>query len=142
MALELARAYPAISPRSYEHPADRAATSALHSVPMLDRVVKRLAQLGLEPRYRQGLLGDAVRLGPQQVPMVWSAHQAAARVLDIDPLPTLYVTQQPVANALTFGTSNPVVVLASPLVIEYEAPEVEAVLAHELGHVLSDHVTY
>jgi Zn-dependent protease with chaperone function len=142
MALDLARAYPGISPRSYEHPADRAATSALHAVPMLDRVVKRLAQLGVESRYRQVLLGDAVRLGPEQVPLVWSAHHTAARVLDIEPLPGLYATKQPVANALTFGTSNPVVVLASPLVIEYDGAEVEAVLAHELGHVLSDHVTY
>jgi hypothetical protein len=31
-----------ISPRAFEHPADRAATAALHAVPMLDTVVRKL----------------------------------------------------------------------------------------------------
>ena len=30
----------AISPKAYEHPADRAATAALKSIPMLDAVVR------------------------------------------------------------------------------------------------------
>ncbi len=141
MALDLARAYPAISPRSYEHPADRAATAALHAIPMLDGVVKRLGYLGLETRYRQVLLGDAVRLGADQVPLVWSAELAAARVLDVDP-PALYVTQQPVSNAMTFGMRTPVIVLASSLVADYDPAEIEAVTAHEVGHVLSEHTTY
>ena len=31
-----------ISPRAYQHPADRAATAALQQVPYLDQVVRRL----------------------------------------------------------------------------------------------------
>ncbi len=37
MAIEVVRGYEQISPKAYEHPADKAATSALHSVPLLDR---------------------------------------------------------------------------------------------------------
>ena len=33
---------PGISPKAYEHPADRAATAALGSIPMLDYVVRKL----------------------------------------------------------------------------------------------------
>jgi hypothetical protein len=33
-----------ISPKAYEHPADRAATAALQSIPMLDAVVRRLIE--------------------------------------------------------------------------------------------------
>jgi Zn-dependent protease with chaperone function len=141
MEIELASRYRQISPRSYEHPADRAATSALHAIPLLDRLVKRFGRLGIETRFRQSLLGDAVRLGPDQVADVWALHAHAAGRLDITPTP-LFVTQQPVVNALTFGMRSPVVVVFSPLVADYEPDEVQAVLAHELGHVLSDHVTY
>jgi Zn-dependent protease with chaperone function len=141
MAIELAARYPGLSPRSYEHPADRAATSALHAIPLLDRLVKRFGRLGIETRYRQMLLGDAVRLGPDQVPDVWAAQVRAASMLDIEPVP-LWVTQQPLVNAMTFGMRSPVVVVFSALVADYDADEVESVLAHELGHVLSDHVTY
>jgi hypothetical protein len=48
VAIELAHRYEQISPKAYEHPADRAATSALHSVPLLDKVIKRLTDLGHE----------------------------------------------------------------------------------------------
>ena len=35
-----------ISPKAYEHPADRAATAALQSIPMLDVVVRKLIEFG------------------------------------------------------------------------------------------------
>lgn len=141
MPLESAVRFPQISARSYEHPADRAATSALHAIPLFDRLVKRFGRLGVETRYRQFLLGDSVQLGPDQVPDVWAMHTRAATRLDISPTP-LFVTQQPISNAMTFGMRSPVIVVFSPLVADYQPDEVESVLAHELGHVLSDHQTY
>jgi Zn-dependent protease with chaperone function len=132
---------PGISAKAYEHPADRAATSALRSIPLMDRLLKTLSELGLEKRHRQILLGNAVRLGTDQVPAVWDLHCDAAAALDIDP-PLLYVTQTPVANALTIGARSPVVIVFSELVASYQPEEVHAVLAHELGHVLSEHTYY
>src|SRR6202034_1379949 len=102
---------------------------------------KRFGRLGIETRFRQLLLGDAVRLGPDQLPDVWGLHVRAATRLDLAPTP-LFVTQQPTMNALTFGMRSPVIVVFSSLVADYDGDEVESVLAHELGHVLSDHVTY
>jgi Zn-dependent protease with chaperone function len=142
MAIELATMYPGLSPRTYEHPADRAATSALHAIPMLDRLIKRIGGLGVENRFRQQMLGDAVRLGPDQIPDIWAIHIRAASRLDLADVPPLFVTQYPMVNAMTFGMRRPVVVASSSLVADYEADEIEAVLAHEIGHVCSDHVTY
>jgi Zn-dependent protease with chaperone function len=130
-----------MSPRSYEHPADRAATSALHAIPLFDRLIKRFGRLGVETRYRQLLLGDSVRLGDDQVAEVWGLHQRAATRLDIPATP-LFVTQRSSMNAMTFGMRSPVILVNSGLVADYDADEVETVLAHELGHVLSDHQTY
>ena len=39
-----------ISPKAYEHPADRAATAALKSIPMLDMVVRKLIEYGFHLR--------------------------------------------------------------------------------------------
>lgn len=142
MALETAVRYPAISPKSWEHPADRAATSALHAIPLIDRVVKRLGELTIEKRFRQVILGDAVRLGPNQIPATWRSQVRVATVLDLKEPPPLYITQYPLANALTFGVSKPTVILFSGLLTDYQPDEIEAVLAHEAGHVLSDHVYY
>jgi hypothetical protein len=40
--IEPALKYPEISAQAFAHPADRAASAALHAVPMLDKVVKKL----------------------------------------------------------------------------------------------------
>src|ERR671922_213338 len=45
---ELAWKLDRISPRAYQHPADRAATAALAKVPYLDEVVRKLVALGYE----------------------------------------------------------------------------------------------
>jgi uncharacterized membrane protein YgcG len=57
-------------------------------------------------------------------------------------VPDLYVTQTPQANAFTIGAKRPMVVLRSGLVRDYSPSELDVVLAHEMGHVLSEHYYY
>jgi len=134
--------YEGISAKAYEHPADRAATAALRSIPLMDQLVKRLCDFGHERRLRQVLLGNAVRVGDDQVPVLWESYRYCVRVLDLDRLPDLYLTQTPMVNAMTVGARNPVVIVYSSLVSSYQPLEVRAVLAHEVGHVLSEHYAY
>src|SRR3984893_2465525 len=142
MTVDPALRYEGISPKAYEHPADRAATAALRSIPLMDQLVRRLCDFGHERRFRQVLLGNAVHIGGDQVPDLWDGYTNCVWVLDIEPTPDLYVTQTPLVNAMTVGARNPVVIVYSSLVGSYEPLEVRAVLAHELGHVLSEHYAY
>ena len=83
-----------------------------------------------------------MRIGEDQVPELWARYRNCAWVLDLELTPDLYVTQTPLVNAMTVGAQNPVMIVYSSLVGSYESLEVRAVLAHELGHVLSEHYTY
>ena len=131
-----------ISPKAYEHPADRAATAALQSIPMLDQVVRKLIEFGYERALRQEFLAGSVRLGPQQLPEAWAAHRAALARLDIAEVPELYLTQYPVTNAAAIGSERPMVVVNSRTVELLDDAELRTVLGHEAGHILSDHVLY
>jgi Peptidase family M48 len=131
-----------ISSKAYEHPADRAATAALHAVPHLDTVVRKVIEFGYERALRRGVLGSAVRLGDGQLTTVWQAHERAYATLDVAPAPDLYLTQHPLANAMTIGAGRPIVVVNSELVRLLDAEQLRGVFAHEAGHVLSDHVLY
>lgn len=131
-----------ISSKAYEHPADRAATAALKTVPHLDVVVRKLIEFGYERAMRRGVLGSAVRLGEDQLAQVWRAHARAYATLDLEPVPDLYLTQYPVANALTIGAGRPIVVVNSELVQLLDEEQLRVVFAHEAGHVLSDHALY
>ena len=132
-----------ISPRAFQHPADRAATAALGQIPGVGQVVRRLTELQYERALRQILLANAVKLGPQQLPEVWSVYERAGATLDLPELPDLYTTYFPLGpNALAIGAGKPIVLVSSQFVELLDGDELWSVLGHELGHVLSDHVLY
>ncbi len=133
--------YEEISASSFSHPADRAAAAAIKSVPMLDTVVKKLSEWTYERRLKQVLLGQAVRIDSAQLPEVFLLHKKSAEILDVEKMPTLYVTQFPVGNAMTVGAKEPTTLLMSGIVTEYEEIELLSVLGHEMGHVLAEHVS-
>jgi len=138
----LSRRLKDISPKAYEHPADRAATAALKSVPMLDTVVRRLIEFQYERAFRQLLLANSVRLGPDQLPDLYRGYERALEALDMPDTYDLYLTQYPFANAAAVGSGKPMVLLNSGLLQLLDEEELRAVLGHEIGHILSDHVLY
>src|ERR687894_2542127 len=131
-----------ISPRAYQHPADRAATAALQKVPYLDQVVRKLIELGYERALRAASLGASVRLGQDQLPRIWVLHRQVFNTLDMEKVPGLYMTQWPLANAYAIGTEKPIVVLNSELVRILDDDGRRVVLAHEAAHIHSDHQLY
>jgi Zn-dependent protease with chaperone function len=131
-----------VSPRAFQHPADRAATAALKSIPYLDTVVRKLIELGYERALRQSYLGSSVRLSEEQLGDVWREHAIAYATLDMSEVPDLYLTQYPTPNALAIGAQRPIVVVQSELVHLLDAPQRRAVFAHEAAHILSDHQLY
>lgn len=131
-----------ISPKSYEHPADRAATAALRQIPYIDQVVRKLFEFGFERAYRQGLIANGIRIGPKQLPAMWSSYQECFQTLDMEAQNDLYVLQTPEVNAMAFGADKPLVILNSGLVGMLDDDELKSVIAHEVGHIHSDHVLY
>jgi Zn-dependent protease with chaperone function len=134
--------YPRISSKAYEHPADRAATAALKAVPMLDIVVRKLVEWGYERALRQSFLGNAVRVGENQLPDLWTAHTGVCRILDMPDVYDLYVTWGVLGGAQAVGAGKPMVVVDATLLGKLGSGEQRVILAHEIGHILSDHVLY
>ena len=130
-----------ISPKAYEHPADRAATAALQQIPMMDTILRKVIEFG-ERSILQQLMASGVRLGPDQLPEVWASHRASLARLDIEYVPDLYTFQFPMTNAMAIGSKKPIVVVNSGTISLMDEQELRTVLAHEAGHILSDHVLY
>lgn len=131
-----------ISPRAFQHPADRAATAALGSIPYLDTVVRKLIELGYERALRQSYLGSSVRLSEDQLGDVYRDHALAYATLDMGDAPDLYLSQFPMPNALAIGAQRPIVVVQSELLQLLDQPQRRAVFAHEAAHILADHQLY
>ncbi len=134
--------YRGISPKAYEHPADRAATTALKAVPMLDTVVRKLVEWRYERAFRQFFMGNSVRISEHQLPKLWAAHQGVCRILDMPEVYDLYVTSPVPGTAQAIGSGKPMIVIDARALVNLESGEQRALLGHEVGHILSDHVLY
>jgi Zn-dependent protease with chaperone function len=89
---------------------------------------------------RAQLLANAIECTPTQLPELHKAllaGQAGLRPVKVN----LFVTQNPVLNAYTFGYREPyTIVLTSGLVEKLTPEEIQAVIGHELGHIHFNHV--
>lgn len=131
-----------ISSRAFEHPADRAALTAMRAVPGFDQIIKLASGFLRERQYRLAFLASAVRVDERQFPDLHRLFGEAVTVLDAPARPELFVANNPIPNATTLGVDKPFVVLSSGLYELLTEDERRFVLAHELGHAMSGHALY
>ncbi len=131
-----------ISSRCWEHPADRAALRSLNSIPGFSEVVRKIVGLFGERGLRLFFQANAVRVTPKQYAWVHELHQRVIDTLDLGWEPELYISQTPFVNAGALGVDKPFVLINSGAVDVLDREELETVLAHEVGHISSDHVLY
>ncbi len=131
-----------IDPRSWEHPADRAALGALRQLKGLDELVSSLVSISTERSLKLMQLASSVKVGERQFARVHTLMAEVADTFDWPYKPTVFVTQSPFFNASALGVKEPFIVLNSSLVRSFDELELKAVLAHEMAHVMSGHTLY
>ncbi|GAB3125775.1 M48 family metallopeptidase [Tsukamurella serpentis] len=136
------RAFPGISSRAWEHPADRAALVALRNLRGFDTVLKAISALLRERQHRLLFLASGVRVDDRQFPQLHAMLTDCVRVLDAPSTPELFVMQDASVNAMTIGMDRPFIVVSTGLLDLLDESEQRFVLGHELGHALSGHAVY
>lgn len=127
----------------FRHPLDREATQALQQIPGLDLAVRALLGSVAEKFFYLTNIASSVRISEKQLPHLHKLLIEACQRLDLDP-PELYLQQHPVPNAYTFAMrgQQPFIVLHTSLVDLLTPDEIQAVIAHELGHLKCEHGVY
>ena len=136
------RAFPEISSRTWEHPADRAALNALKKIPGFDELLRKFIGSTTERSLRLLHLASAVRVNDRQFPRINVLLQEASACLDAERTPELYIVQYPILNGSIIGVDNPFMTLTSSIVETMSDDELIAVIGHELGHCVSGHALY
>lgn len=128
---------------SFRHPLDLEATKALKQIPGLDMMVRNWLGPMAEQIFYVENIASSVLVGENQLPDLHHLLVEACKVLDIEP-PQLYVRQHPAPNAYTFAMrgQQPFIVLHTSLIDILTSEEIQAVIAHELGHLKCDHSVY
>ena len=128
---------------SFRHPLDLEATKTLKQIPGLDMMVRNLLSPMAEQVFYVENIASSILVGEKQLPDLHKLLLEACQILDIDP-PQLYVRQHPAPNAYTFAMrgKQPFVVIHTSLIEILTPEEIQAVIAHELGHLKCDHSVY
>ncbi len=127
----------------FRHPLDRESTRALKQIPGLDLMVRSVLGSVAEEFMYLDNIASSVKVGPDQLPDIDRLNKEACATLDLEP-PEVYVRQHPMPNAYTFAMrgQHPFIVLHTSLIDLLEPTEIQAVIAHELGHLKCEHGVY
>lgn len=130
-----------LSKHDYIHPADSKALAALRAIPGINTALKSLISVTVETAIRVTFMASSVKVTPQQCPDIHAKLQIVCTTLGVE-MPDLFIMQNPVMNAFTFGVDKPYIVLHSALLERLSEDETLAVIAHEVGHIHAEHVLY
>ncbi len=142
MLAQRARKLVGISPRAWEHPADRAALQALHQLSGFDQLLKTLVGGTTERSIRLLHLSSCVKVTPSQFHRVRVLLERVVDVMDWPDLPDVFVANNPFFNAGVYGVSTPFIVLNSSVLRALSDDELYCVIGHEVGHIMSGHALY
>lgn len=139
--------FPSLTADMFRHPVDIRATRMLRALTAWAEPTIRFLLRRVEDSFFFENLTTGVRVTSTQYGTIHKQLVEACQILDISPLPEVYVRQNAVPNAYTLAfqgnrqENNPpcCIVLHSSLVDLLTTDEIQAVLAHELGHVKSEH---
>ena len=127
----------------FRHPLDLQATQALKRLPGLDILVRNVLGPTAEQFFYLDNISSSILVGDRQLPHIHTLLVEACKILDLE-YPQLYLKQNPVPNAYTFAIrgKKPFIVMHTSLLELLTPEEIQAVIAHELGHLKCDHGVY
>lgn len=127
----------------FRHPLDLEATQSLQQFPGWDIAVRTVLGGVAEQFFYLENVAASVKVSEQQLPHLHKLLVEACQRLDLE-IPELYIKQNPAPNAYTFAMrgKQPFIVLHTSLVDLLTPEEIQAVIAHELGHLKCEHGVY
>lgn len=130
-----------MKPSDFIHPEDAAALRQMERIPGFAALVKKILAIGIE-NLQYGLnMASSIRLSEKQLPKLYKHLPPICQRLGI-PEPEFYLQMSPVPNAWTSGDTRIYITVTSSLVEMMNDEELDAIIAHECGHILCRHVLY
>jgi Zn-dependent protease with chaperone function len=136
-----------LDPHAYVHSLDSQALAALKAVPGVDTILKKFLALTYESYFRVVFMASCVRVNERQYPDLHAKLEIAATTLGIEKPDFFISVSDPFEgglgfNAFSSGVEKPFMVVNSLLVERLTDEELLSIIAHEAGHIHSQHMLY
>ena len=130
-----------MKPSDFIHPEDAAALRQMEGIPGFAALVKKILAIGIENLQYGVNMASSIRLSEKQLPKIYRHLPPICQRMGI-PEPEFYLQMSPVPNAWTSGDTRIYITVTSSLVEMMSDEELDAIIAHECGHILCRHVLY
>ncbi|WP_165964852.1 M48 family metallopeptidase [Periweissella cryptocerci] len=123
------------------HNSDKQALEALQKVPLIDTVMKKMDKYWSSHMLKMNNLASNIKLGPNQLPEIYNLLPPICDYFGIEE-PDFYITLDPNPNAFAQGVDQFSITVTSGLLEMCSAEELTPVIAHEVGHIVCNHMMY
>ena len=130
-----------MQPSDFIHPEDAAALRQMEGIPGFASIVKKILSVGIETLQYGVNMASRIRLSEKQLPEIYKHLPPICKKMGIQE-PEFYLEMNPIPNAYTMGDTRIWITVTSGLIEMMSDEELDAVLAHECGHILCRHVLY
>lgn len=130
-----------IKPAEFMHPEDAAALDSFKTIPGFTQAMKLVMKYENEMQWYGENIASSIRLSPLQLPEIYRHLPPICARLGIEE-PEFYLKMDPIPNAWTYGDTRVFITLTSGLVEALDDEELDAVIAHECGHIICRHTLY
>ena len=130
-----------LSAGDFQHPDDKRASDALSLLAPIEWAIRAGFSALVEDAVFMDNIATGVLVGPKQLPELHAMLIESCKLLGLKTVPDLYIRQSPYPNAYTLAIQGrrPFVVATTALLDLLEPLEIQAVHAHELGHLKCEH---
>lgn len=130
-----------MKPSDFIHPEDAAALRQMESIPGFSALVKKVLAIGIETLQYGVNMASTIRLSEKQLPHIYKHLPPICEKMGIAE-PEFYLQMDPNPNAWTMGDTRIYITVTSSLVEMMSDEELDAIIAHECGHIMCRHVLY
>ena len=131
----------AVNYKDFIHPQDENARNQLEALPGFQKMMEWYLKIGTERLIHGNYMANYIRLSPTQLPELYNRLPRICEQFGIEE-PEFFLAMNPMPNAWTIGDHKTFLTITSGLVEFLNDDELDAVLAHECGHILCRHVLY
>lgn len=127
----------------YQHPSDRKALATLEKTPGLSLLLKKISEYGIDRLLRLQTLGNEFQVTPRNFPKLHDAFIEACQVLDVSPLPELYLYRG-TGHITTYaiGVEKPLIGVNLEAMEWLSHEELLFTLGHELSRIEGRYLAY
>lgn len=135
--------FPGLKTEVYEHPFDRKALVSLERTPVLPTLLKKVNEYGIDKLLLFQVSGNDFKVTPRNFPLLYNALLETCNILDITPIPELYLYRG-TGHIETYarGVENPVVGINLEGMEWLSRDELMFVFGYEVARIKGKYLAY